>query len=292
MNRLLQSYLLAIAITLLSCSKGGDTPPDPGGSGGGTGGGGTQTSNCVLSAISQVNSGKGAESSLQVLYNNNGGVSNLVVYDSVTNKNNFEAAFTYITNDSVRLGPQQYLLLDGSKRVTRLVTQSDPSRPLQADTYVFDYEYNSEGFLVTKNLYINGAKKANYRTVYSYSNQQLISCRMTIPSAAGQTVLESALTYDDKTTIKNWMYTFPDAMEGYPYLTILNFGKKVIHPLTKVITKIYNPANGSLLDTWTTEYKNYTIDANGYVLSGTASGDLQQGIAAFYGKTNFYYYCN
>ncbi|MBO9684294.1 MAG: hypothetical protein J7502_16785, partial [Flavisolibacter sp.] len=80
-------------------------------------------------------------------------------------------------------------------------------------------------------------------------------------------------------------------MEGYPYLTVLNFGKRVANPLSKVVTKLYDPASGSLLDTWSTNYGDYKIDASGYLYYGVASGDLQQGMASFYGKTNFYYSC-
>jgi hypothetical protein len=114
---------------------------------------------------------------------------------------------------------------------------------------------------------------------------------MTMPSSGSLKVLESTLSYDSSMPIKNWIYTFPDAMEGYPYLSALNFGKHVAHPLSKVVTKIYNPVSGILLDTWTTNYANYKTDVNGYVLSGVATGDLQQGMASFYGKTNFYYTC-
>jgi hypothetical protein len=81
-------------------------------------------------------------------------------------------------------------------------------------------------------------------------------------------------------------------MEGYPYLAVLNFGKHVPNPLAKVVTKLYNPESGTLLDTWNTNYSNYKIDAAGHVLAGLASGDLQQGLASFFGKTNFYYTCH
>ena len=115
---------------------------------------------------------------------------------------------------------------------------------------------------------------------------------MTAASSGNLKVLESALTYDNSLKIKNWIYTFPDALEGYVYLTVLNFGNHASNPLKQVVTKIYDPSSGHLLDTWTTNYGNYKVDLNGYLLSGEASGDLQQGIAAFYGQTNFYYSCH
>lgn len=282
------SCLLAVLLLLWSCSKNGNGPtgiPNNGGSGG-------QNTNCVLSTISQVNSGAGAETSLSAFYNSNSEVSRLVVYDSVNKTKNFDVSFNYITPDSVSIDSYQSMRLDGTRRVVRFRTLADLADPLHADTWVFEYAYNSDGFLATKNLFINGSAKANFSTVYTYSNQQLTGCVMTSPSAGNSTVLASTLSYDNSIALKNWMYTFPDAMEGYPYQAVLNFGKHAAHPLSKVTTKLYNPATGVLLDTWTTDYGNYKTDGNGYLLSGVATGDLQQGMASFFGKTTFYYTCH
>lgn len=283
------SYIIVIISTFSSCSKNNDTLSGGGNTGSGNNNEGT---NCVLTTISQVNGGGSSESSLSVFYNNNYHVTELTVYDSVNKAKNFEANFKYITTDSVRISQYQYILLDGNKRVARFVTKSDISDPKHADDYVFVYSYNSDGYLATKNLFINGSMKTNFSTTYSYTNEQLTGCVMTTPSAGNLRVLESTLLYDSQTNIKSWIYTFPDAMEGYPYLTMLNFGKHIANPLSKVLTKIYDPRSGILIDTWTTNYDNYKIDINGYILSGEARGDLQQGIASFYGKTNFYYACH
>lgn len=241
---------------------------------------------------SQVNSGAGSESSLSAFYNSSYEVTKLIVYDSINKAKNFEANFNYITTDSVRIGQYQYILLDNNKRITRFVTKSHFSDPEHGDNYVFEYTYNSEGYLATKNLFINGSTLANFSTTYSYTSERLTGCVMTTPSSGNLKVLEAILSYDNSVNIKNWMYTFPDAIEGYQYLTVLNFGKHVSNPLKKVVTQVYEPAMGNLIDTWITNYGNYKIDGNGFVLSGEATGDLQQGIAAFYGKTNFYYACH
>jgi hypothetical protein len=76
------------------------------------------------------------------------------------------------------------------------------------------------------------------------------------------------------------------------YFTVLNYGNRPTNPPQQVVTKIYNTTTGVVLDTWTTNYSGYKADANGYLTYGVASGDLQQGIASFYGKTNFYYNCH
>lgn len=283
-------WLVLLAAFLAGCSKSGNPGDDTGNAGAGTGN--NKDTACLISTISQVNSGTGTESSLSVFYNTAYGITKIVVYDSLSKTRNFEANLDYIRPDSIRIDPYQYLLLDAGKRVIRLVTKSDLADPVHADTYVFKYSYNSDGYLETKDLFINGSVHANFSTNYLYNNGQLTDCRMTTPSAGDGTMLESTLTYDSRTTIKKWIYTFPDAMEGYPYSTVLNFGKHVVNPLSKIVTKIYNPVSGILLDTWTTNYGNYKIDAKGYVISGVATGDLQQGMASFYGKTNFYYSCH
>ncbi len=62
-------YTLIILVALLSCSKGEDTMPG-GGNNGGTSNNNKDT-NCVITAISPVNSGTGTESSLSTIYNSN-----------------------------------------------------------------------------------------------------------------------------------------------------------------------------------------------------------------------------
>src|SRR6476620_12721506 len=90
-------------------------------------------------------------------YNNHYDVTKVIVYDSVHKAKTFEANFNYVTVDSVRIDAYQYMLLDGSKRVIRFVTKSDMTDPVHADDYLFEYTYDSDGFLATKNLFINGS---------------------------------------------------------------------------------------------------------------------------------------
>lgn len=290
MKSSLFKWIIFQMIIFAACNKGGDNPPGNGG-----GGGDDTTANktdCILSIISQVNSGSASEYSLSAFYNSNYEVTKLVIYDSVDDIKNFEADFNYVTQDSVRIDQYQYMILDGEKRIIKFITKSDMSNPQNADDYLFTYTYNNKGFLAAKNLYINGSSVPNFNTTYTYTNDVLTNCEMIAPSSGNKKVLESTLTYDTTIKIKNWIYTFPDAMEGYIYLTIMNLGNHVVNPLKQVVTKIYDPASAKLLDTWTTNYNNYKVDDNGYVVSGNAEGDQQQGIAAFYGKTNFYYDCH
>jgi hypothetical protein len=286
--------LFILLIVFASCGKPGNSTPDGNGTGGGGNGGDTGGNNnktCTIAAISQVNSGSGAEFSLLTAYNSSDQVTKLVIYDSLNKVKNFEADFNYITKDSIKIDQYQYLILDTGGRVIRFATRSDISAPVNADHYLYEYTYNAQGYLATKNLFINGSTLPNFSTAYSYTNNLLTNCVMTAASSGNLKVLESNLIYDGTLSIKNWIYTFPDATVEYMYATVFNFGNHAVNPLKQVTTKIYNPSTGVLLDTWTTTYGNYVIDTNGHILSAEAKGDLQQGIASFYGKTNFYYSC-
>ena len=270
-----------------ACKKNNDTN-----SGGGNPSPSPTATTCIFSGIFQVNKdGVKPESALTVYYDNSFNVTRILIYDSVYNIKRFDANFNYITNDSIRIDGFQYLKLDAQKRVVLFVTKSDLKDPANADTYIFEYVYNSQGYLDTKNLYVNGSKLPNFKTVYTYTNNLITKCVMTAVSSGNLKVLESDLIYNSSINIKTWIYTFPDAFEGYMYYTALNFGNRPTKPLQQVITKIYSAA-GALLDTWATNYSSYKVDSNGYITFGVANGDLQQGIGAFYGKTNFYYQCH
>src|SRR5262249_26651188 len=158
---------------------------------------------CILSSISQVNSGAVTESSLSAFYNSNFEVTKLVINDSVNHIKNFEANFSYITTDSTRINQYQYFILDANKRIIRFSTKSDMADPTNADDYMFEYSYNDKGYLATKELYINRSQIENFRTVYTYTDNMLTNCVMTAVSSGNLKVLESDLTYDNMLKIKN-----------------------------------------------------------------------------------------
>jgi hypothetical protein len=275
-------------LLILGCGKSGDTPvptpptpPTPP----------TTPKTCIISGISQQNSGSKSEFSLNIQYDGNLNPIKIGVYDSSLNIRLLDANLTYVTSDSVRLDPYQYFKLDASKRVVVFVTKEDMTVPTLSDNYRFEYKYSSDGYLTTKLLYINGSTTPQYTTDYSYSNGLLISCSMTASTAGNKKVLESTLTYDATLSPKTMIYTFPDGFESSVYSAALNYGTRPSKLLTKVVTKIYDPGNSNLLDTWTTNYSGYNIDGNGYVTNGLTTGDQQQGIFLFYGKTNFVYQC-
>ncbi len=283
-------FFLAGVLLFGGCQKGSDssatptptpTPTTPT----------TTVKTCIISGVSQRNSGAKAEFAITVSYDANLSTTKISVYDSASNANIYSTSFTYAAADSIRLDQYEYMKLDANKRVVLFITKSDMSDPVNSDNYRYEYIYNTGGYLITKNLYVNGSAIANYATSYTYTNNLLTSCIMSAPSSGGLKVLDATLTYDVTLSPKTMIYTFPDAFESYYFTAALNFGSRPANPLTRVVTRLYNPGSGALLDTWTTNYSGYTIDANGYLSAGTAAGDLQQGMASFYGKTYFTYQC-
>jgi hypothetical protein len=246
---------------------------------------------CIFAGISQQNSGAKSEFYLSIQYDGSLNPTKISLFDSAANTRLLNATLTYVTADSVRLDAYQYFKLDASKRVIAFFTKEDMTDPINSDNYRYEYKYSSDGFLVTKNLYINGSPSPVYSTAYTYTNGLLASCLMTAVSSGNKKVIESTLTYNATLSPKTMIYTFPDGFESNLYSTALNFGNRPTKPLTQVVTKIYDPASGTLLDTWTTNYNGYSIDSNGYLSNGVAAGDQQQGIASFYGKTTFLYQC-
>lgn len=278
----------AFGIVLLAgCSKKDSPAPNPGG---GNPPPPTPTpKTCTLTGISQQNTGNKPDFALSIGLNSSGAANTYTLFDSLGNSKREEVNFTYITTDSIQLDNYQYIRLDAEKRVIRFVTKSDLRNPATADDYRYEYTY-SNGLLATKKLYINGYSSAYFTSNYTYTNNLLTKCVVTINEGT-QKILESDITYDANTSIKDWIYTIPDAFESFLISNALSFGAKPNRPPTQVVTKLYNPSTSAVIDTWTTNYNGYSLNTDGYLIAGTANGDLQQGMAAFYGKTVFYYSC-
>lgn len=280
-------FLVIISVIHAGCSKGNGgstpvTPPPPPP---------PAPPTCYLNVITQNNSGAKPEFALNISYDANLRPTRVLVFDSAANKKLYDAAFNYVTADSVRIDNYQYLKLDASKRVIAFVTKENLASPTTSDDYRYTYSYNSDGYLVTKSLFINNAQMASYTTTYTYTSGLLTGCQMVLSNAGNLKLFESALVYDNNTNAKNWIYTFPDAFESMHLSTAFNFGNKPSKALSQVISKVYNPANNTVIDTWTTNYSGYSLNSNGYLAKGVTSGDQQQGMIGFYGQTNFAYQC-
>ncbi|MFN5020221.1 MAG: fibronectin type III domain-containing protein [bacterium] len=246
--------------------------------------------NCQITSISNYNANNKTDFSMTVFYDYVNRPSKLVLYDSIRNIILKESVFTY-QSDGIFISKYEQLSLDPTtQQVKKYTTKEDLSKP-NSDDVIFEYLYNDSGYLVTKNKYINGSKLPTYKTSYSYdANNNLTSCLMVVIST-NKKILESTITYDETIKSANFIYPFADGFENYIYTPIFNYGKKQKYPIKNMITRIFDPASGSLIDTWTSGFGTFSMNIDGYITQLTQTGDFQQGLGMFYGKTVLGYVC-
>ena len=246
--------------------------------------------NCQITSISNVNSSNKSDLALTVYYDYVNRASKLILFDSIRNVKLKESVFTY-QSDGIVIGKYESISLDPiTQQVKKYTTKADLSNP-NSDELVYEYIYNDSGYLVTKNQYVNGAKLPTYYTKYTYDgSNNLVSCIRHLVSG-NKKILESTITYDLSSLLSNFIYTFPDGFENYVLTPIFNYGKKPKYGIKTMVTKINDPNTGGLLDTWTTTFGSSTINPEGYITQFTQSGDFQQGLGLFYGKTQLNYLC-
>lgn len=250
----------------------------------------TTSKNCQIIYITNKNTNNKSDLALTVYYDYVNRASKLILYDSIRNTKLKDDIFTY-QPDGISISKYESISLDPTtQQVKKFITKADLSNP-NSDELLYEYIYNDSGYLVIKNQYINGSKLATYKTTYSYdASNNLVSCLMILVTG-NKKILESTITYDETRVLSNFIYTYPDGFENYMYTPIFNYGKKPRYALKTMVTKITDPATGRLVDTWTTSFGSYSISGDGYITQLTQSGDFQQGLGLFFGKTDFGYVC-
>lgn len=252
----------------------------------------TATSNkvCSVMSINRYNNGAKSDYALTVFYDFVNRPTKMIMYDSLRKIKEYEASFVY-QSDAIVIDQHQSFKIDPTTQQIRSYTTKENLNNSNSDTYLYTYTYNDSGYLVAKNQFINGSQKPVYTTNYNYDNNNLlIGCTMVLAST-NKKVLESTINYETTRIIKSFIYSFPDGFESFKFSPFLNYGKKMKYPVKTMVTKLYDPNNNNLLDTWTSSYGSYTFTPENYVSQGVQSGDLQQGFGFFYGKIGFTYLC-
>jgi len=246
--------------------------------------------NCQIISISNYNANNKSDFSMTVYYDYVNRPSKLILYDSIRNIMLKESVFTYQA-DGILISKYEMLSIDpATQQIKKYTTKDNLSNP-NSDDVIFEYIYNDSGYLVTKNKFINGAKLPTYKTSYTYDGaNNLTSCLMVVASS-NKKILESIITYDETIKSTTFIYPFADGFENYIYTPIFNYGRKQKYPIKTMVTKIYDPATGSLIDTWTSGFGSFSMNADGYITQLTQTGDFQQGLGMFYGKTTLGYTC-
>lgn len=281
---------LLIVFSVLSCQKelsienGGVVPdPDPTNPPIGT--------NCKVQQILAVDSltGRGLLSFFTA-FKNNGLADRVTVYDSISSTVEFTAGFTYSAlADTFFISPTDYFVVDNNRRVNSFTTIDYSGNTL--DTLTYRYQYDGNGYLTTKDLYVSSLPVPVIRFSYVWTGGNLVSVSgNTAIVGLTQKVLEATLEYNNSVTAKNFLPIYPDGFESSLFLMALNLGKPSTNLVRKMTIKTYDET-GQLDETLVSEYKNFKFSSDGYLTEWYISGDLLGGSPFVEGRSLFKYYC-
>jgi hypothetical protein len=221
------------------------------------------------------------------LFNAAGVATTTTFTDSITNTNDFTALFTY-RGDTTFTGAGQFFLKDAAGRMKEYKGLEDPSDPF-SDSVRVTFTYNIDGYLTKKEYFFFGLPIPLLQSNYTYSNGNLTKTVLTSLFPTIEVLVDAVAEYNTTQPAKEFVYLFPDAFDISPYTLSLNFGKKPTNTIKKLTTKLYS--NGMLTDSLVTNYKNYKLSRDGYVLELFAEGDYQDGLGIIDGRTKFRYKC-
>lgn len=210
------------------------------------------------------------------------------LYDSLSYSLYFASSITH-SGDTAFVNAQQYFIQDAATgRVKEFKGLLDPSDPL-SDTVRITFSYNSAGYLTKKEYFFYSLPDPLLRSTYTYTNGNLTKALLENVFPATELIVYATAEYNTAQAINGGMYVFPDGFFTLPYNLSFNFGQRPSNTLKKVTTKIYNA--GVITDSLVTNYKNYKLSGDHYVLELFAEGDYQDGIGIVDGLTKFSYKC-
>ena len=245
--------------------------------------------NCKLSQILNVdtNTNTGWEAH-NIFFNASGLPIRSEVYDSVGLGPYADDRYTY-KGDTIFVNSNSgYFIKNSSGRIVLFRGPEDPTDPLSEDIDI-NYTYNSAGYL-TKASYAYTSLPAFpvLQSTYTYTGTNLTKARTELLIPSPELVIEADLSYSSQ-TVRDFIYTFPDAFYFVNHLPALNFGNKSANALSKVTTRYYD--TGVAIDSAVTNYSKFKLSNDGYVLQFFADGDWQDGMGIYYEMTRFKYFC-
>lgn len=246
-------------------------------------------SNCRISQILSVDSltGIGFDAH-NAFFDAAGKPTGTELYDSLSNSIYFGSLFTY-NADTAFVNSGEYFVNDAATgRVKEFKGLTDPSDPL-SDTVQIIFSYDASGYLVKKDYYFFGMSVPLLRSTYSYSSSNLTRALLEYVFPTTEVFIDAAVEYNTSQPANGMMYIFPDGFYTAQYNLSFNFGKRPVNTLKKVTTKLYS--SGVLTDSLVTNYSNYKLSRDNYVLELFAAGDFQDGMGIIDGRTKFSYYC-
>ncbi len=245
--------------------------------------------NCRISKIVYTDTGaKKGIGSVEALINSLDFVTRITRFDSVSNTIEDIFTPTYI-NDTAFINVDEYFVVDANKRVSKLHGLIDPTDPFSLQFEVI-YTYNGLGYLVSKDYFFSFAPTvAYYRVDYTYAEGNLKHMTGT-DLTSGDLFMDADISYYSELLPQRYMYIFPDELAYANFTQFYNFGVKNFNAVKKLTVRNYDPGN-IVRDSLVSDFSNYIMSRDNYVLSVQMGGDDQESIPAAKGKLSFSYTC-
>jgi hypothetical protein len=215
-------------------------------------------------------------------------VKNLIEFDSVANFPTYIGQPVY-TNDTVYIDPEEYYIVDINKRITKSHLWVDITFPASEQFDVF-YAYNASGYLTTKTYFSTTTPGIPFlRVDYTYAGGNLV--RMTaVDLPGGDLNMDADMVYYPNIVARRFLYIFPDERFYPQYNQFFNFGAKNFNAIKKMVVRNYDPGN-VVRDSLPTNFSNYILSRDNYVLSVQTDSISQPSIPFLAGKLSFSYHC-
>jgi hypothetical protein len=227
--------------------------------------------------------------SIAALFDASDKATNITQFDSITFTLENSANINYsVAGDTAYINGNEYFLLAPSGLVESFHGLVDPSDPLSLQ-YDVAYTYNGTGNLTTKSYSLASSPGTPYATVeYTYANGNLTHMSAT-DLTSGQVFADADITYNSISP-RNFMYLFPDEEILNIYNQFLYFGTRSANAPSGITLRFYDPG-GTVSTTRTSQFVDYGMSLDGYVLSVKMTGDGQAFIPADAGILKFAYHC-
>jgi YD repeat-containing protein len=268
-------------LLLLSCSKEYSNE-----SGGGLG------LSCKLSNITAIDdqTGQGVYA-LNTRYDNTGRSNYVQLYDSVLASVDYDIDLEYRTSDTIRTSTGDILVIDGSKRLKKLLTPLDPNDP-DGEQLIYEYKYNGNGYLTEKALSTSTIPLTLFQTIYTWSGGNLTKVESSSNlTGTKQKLLDVNLEYDLTKSPKNFIPLYPEAFESFLYVTSVDMGKPSLNLLARV-SAVYYDDQGNPSPPVVTEITEAKFSNDGYLTEWYVSGSSFDALGLFIGRNTFTYKCN
>ncbi len=209
-----------------------------------------------------------AEGAITSFFNASNQVNRVQLYDSVagTVENNFNISYPPAR---VQVDPNQYFTLDPSQRVKEWHGKIDPTDNA-SQSVVITYQYDALGYMTKALIAVAAAPTVTVLEVtYTWTSGNLTKVIISEVATGGRTEIE--YQYDLSKQARNFLAFLPNS-EIIIFQSAINYGKNSTNVPIKSIIKDYDN-NNTLLNTDTSDFINYVIDANGYIKSFEITGD-------------------